>query len=46
LTALSAKLEFCQGQRYKGLDIQLAAGAGIEAATNIVVKKAMHNMLY
>ena len=39
--------EFARGNDTKDTQFLLAAGsAGIEAATNIVVKKAMHDMLY
>jgi predicted RND superfamily exporter protein len=39
--------EFSRDNSTKDLNFLLAAGsAGIEAATNIVVKKAMHDMLY
>jgi predicted RND superfamily exporter protein len=39
--------EFAKANDTKDLKFLLAAGsAGIEAATNIVVKKAMHDMLY
>jgi hypothetical protein len=48
LNRVVSKVEnFARDNDTKDLIFQLAAGsAGIEAATNIVVKKAMHNMLY
>jgi hypothetical protein len=40
-------VEVCRGQQHRRGQFLLAAGnAGIEAATNIVVKQANHEMLF